>query len=673
VRFVSSITGACGGLVALIVASLVSGCLGEGGVGEIVDDPRADEAWLRGDETERGAWDALGAGKAIRARELAEKALDENPGSFMGTWVLAQVMYQEEGHHARARFLLARARAMLEKRFGAAPTDQLAREWHKRVIETQSNVVGEMEDREEQLALIADHDKLYAPSIKAGAIWAYMKLGRFDEALELAKSLLYSDDTYERISAYNGMMAIYDEMRDKTQAFEWGAKGIEVTQGQFCILLHNTAQSALQLFKFKEAEEFARRSLRAEYDDCPGSSYEHLTTLYMNTGELQKAISSYKKVMSDHIEPRYRPMFDKGNKAILAELLFELGKYEEAMDYAKIVFSAPDRVGMVSLSVEDIRFAHGILYWMVLDARIRELRQEASIKSFGARMTVEWELQKHEIKQWEVGRILSALAVHRDLLVVNLRPFMRGIKPWYAGAMARIFGAGVATAALDEARALDTPHLDAAGMATFDAVEAEYAFVAGDYERARELGLAALAKMAPDNAVLVARVSGVLVGANRELSDGPDSAESVGYVKAIMQRFPMIFHYLGLKMRTTVEHDGKGLSEEIASLFHEHSRFETSTDAAFAVTVASPSETKVEICLRSSDGFRFGCKEITVDEVEPETAANAVNAFVAEIFSPRVELTSSDVNSLDGSPVRQSADDALKGILKTKVIKEDDE
>jgi hypothetical protein len=38
-----------------------------------------------------------------------------------------------------------------------------------------------------------------------------------------------------------------------------------------------------------------------------------------------------------------------------------------------------------------------------------------------------------------------------------------------------------------------------------------------------------------------------------------------------------------------------------------------------------------------------------------------------------VELTSSDINSLDGSTVRANADEVLKGILKPDVQKDDDE
>ncbi len=665
-------------LLVMLVAwpLLAAGCFDDEVVEAIAFDPRGNDEWLRGNAAEIEAWDALGAGKGIRAREKAEAVLKEYPGSLLANWVLAQVMHAEEGHHARARFLIARVRAMLEKRFGARPELALAATWHKRILESESEILGEMEDREGQLRVIAEHDALYAPSLKANSIWALMKLARFDEALKLAESLLYSDELYERISAYNGMMAIYDEMRDKTKSFEWGKKGIDFSQGRHCILLHNTALSALMLFKFKESEEFARRSLRAEYDDCPFAAYEHLVAQFVHMGEFQKAISSYRKLSTHPILPRYRPHFDKTAKNLLTELLFALGKYEQALEFSRIVFSAPDRVGMVSHSVEDVRFGHGVVYWFVLDARIRELRDEASIRSFGQRLESEWELQKLELKKWELERILRRLGVYKDILVVNLRPFMRIVKPWYAGGLARIFGSGVASAALAEARTLDEPHLDAAGLAYFDAIQAEYALDDGDAERARTLAEQALKSLVREHAILIARIRAVAVKADLQLGGDPGSPSNVSHLKAILQKFPMVIRYLDMRLPVAVLHDDAPLAAQAAKLFHDHRRFATSAEAPFRIDVTTRNEDAIEICLRAADGFQFGCKETKFDAKEPDPevrAEKAVNAFVADIFSPRVELTSSDVNSLDGSPVRQTADEALEGVLKTKVIEEEKE
>jgi tetratricopeptide (TPR) repeat protein len=641
-------------------------------------DPRPDAAWLAGDATERAAWDALGAGKPVVAREKAEAALKAQPGSFLGHWVLAQVMHVWDGHHARAGFLYGQTRRMLEARFGERPTDAAARMWHKRVLDAQADLLGEMDDREGQLRLIAEHDALYEPRLESESIWPLMKLGRFDEALKVGEKFIYSDEFYDRVAGYNGIMAVHDERRDKTQAYAWGKKGIEGTQGRSCILLFNTAQSALMQFHFDAVEDYSRRAARAELKDCPSSTWEHLLSAHLQKGEFQKAISAYRKIRSHPIEPRYRQMFDKNNKALLAEILLALGKFEDALEYARIVFAAPDRAGMVSLSNEDIRFAHGILYWVVLDARLRQLEDAASHEPLLRQAQLAWERRDLALKRLELQRILVRLAAADELLVVNLRPFMRGVRPWYAGALGRIFGPGLASAALEEARALDAPHLDAPAMAYFDVVAAELAFHAGDLEAAAALARKAMGTLAKDNAVLLARAEAIAALSDAGLGEAPDAPAQVAAQKKVLQRFPGILRELGARLHVGVTVTGGALADAVAARVHEHARFATGGATPFTVTVEADGEARVTLCLASSDGFKFGCKETRFEDGQtlPDGASKAglaLDAFVDDLFSPRVELTSTDIHSLDGSPVRQSADEALKGILKSRVLDPEEE
>ncbi len=660
---------------ALLLGGVGSGCdaLLEAPETALPADPRPDAAWLAGDAVEREAWDALGASKPVVAREKAEAALKAHPGSFLGHWVLAQVMHVWDGHHARAGYLYDQTRGMLEARFGARPTDAAARMWHKRLLDAQADLLGEMDDREGQLRLIAEHDALYEPRLESESIWPLMKLGRFDEALKVGEKFIYSDEFYERVAGYNGIMAVHDERRDKTQAYTWGKKGIEGTQGRSCILLFNTAQSALMQFHFDAVEDYSRRAARAELKDCPSSTWEHLLSAHLQKGEFQKAISAYRKIRSYPIEPRYRQMFDKNNKALLAEILLSLGKFEDGVEYAKIVFSAPDRAGMVSLSNEDIRFAHGILYWILLDARIRQLEDAASHEPLLRRASLAWERGALELKRLELQRILMHLAADDALLVVNLRPFMRGVRPWYAGAVARIFGPGLAMAALEEARALDAPHLDGRALAYFDVVAAEFAFHAQDFENAAARARTAAAALAKDNALLVARAEAIAALSDAELGAAPDAPAQVAALKKVLQRFPGLLRDLGARLHVGVTVSGGALADAVAARIHDHARFETGGATPFGVSVEAEGEARVTICLGSADGFKFGCKETRFEDGKtlPEgatKAALALDAFVDELFSPKVELTSTDIHSLDGSPVRQSADEALKGLLKSRVL-----
>ena len=84
--------------------------------------------------------------------------------------------------------------------------------------------------------------------------------------------------------------------------------------------------------------------------------------------------------------------------------------------------------------------------------------------------------------------------------------------------------------------------------------------------------------------------------------------------------------------------------------------------SAFTIEIGANSD-EVSICLVGSK--RFGCGEIrrTDLEADEELISAAIDAFHDQAFSPRLELTQSDVSSLDGSTVRQDSRRALDALL----------
>jgi len=634
--------------------------------------PASKDPMLNGSAEEREAIASLEAKKPIRARELAEKILATNPDSFLASWVLAQVFHVEEGRHPRARYLVERVRTMLEGKYGLRPGDEAAIWWHKRILESLSEILGEMEDREGQLAALDAYDVLYQPKLTRNRVWPLMKLGRYQEATAAAKSLLGREDLVERISGYNGLMAVEDERLDRLASYEWGKQGIEAAQQRSCILFHNTAQSALTLFRFAEAEELARKAIRADFNDCPSSSYYHLANIYLNEGEFNKSISAFKKLMRSRIEPRYRPMFDKDNKSVLVEILLALGKTSEALKLVQDVFEHPDRPGMTSVSLDDIRFASGVQFWLGLEQSKREHEEQASARGFWAAFPLDQEAREHGLKQWEVQRTLLHLAPVDDILVTNFRPFLRGVRPWTAGWLGKIVGVGLARAALEEARVLDEPQLGAAGHGYFQAVLGELHYHAGEWEEAIAVGENALTLLQPENLLLRMRTQAYLAAALAALGQ-QSSPRAVALLGEVLQHYPTVVRQLDMRVPVTITHDRDPFATEVAELLLDSPRLDVGEGTApFRVHVAGTRK-KLTMCLTMSDGFRLGCGEKIFDRpgADESDAALAADAFHAQAFAPMIELTSSDINSLDGSTVRANADEVLKGILKPEATKEE--
>jgi len=635
--------------------------------------PGGGDPMLEGTADEKAALQSFESGKPIRARELAEKIVKDNPDSFLGTWVLARVFHIEEGRHPRARFLMDRALTILLAKFGSRPTHEGAIWWHKEILEKKSELFGEMEDREGQMAILDEYDRLYAPKLTRNRVWPLMKLGRYDEAIEAAMTLVRKSDLLERISGYNGLMAVEDERRDRLASMKWGLEGITSTQERSCILHHNTSQAALTLFRFDEAEEHARKAIRAEVKDCPSSSYYHLTNIYLAQAEFNRSVSAYKKLMRARIEPRYRAMFDKDNKAILVEILLALGKNEEALKLVRQVYEQPDRPGMTSVSLEDITFASGVLFWIALEQSIIESEERASVLGFFDGIEENYKRKAPQLKQWEVQRKLIQLAPVKDILVTNMRPFLRGVRPWYAGMLGRILGPGLARAALVEAERLDTPQLGEAGKGYFLAVSGELHYHAGAFEDAVTDGEAALKVLQRENALLRLRTMAYVAGAYERLGQGT-SPRAIELFREVLHRFPTAIRQLDIRIPVMVKHDGDAFATKVAAELVESRRLSPMDGAPFLVQVSGTMK-EIRICMSATDGFRLGCGDRTFERGtgSDEDVAKAIEAFHTKAFAPMIELTSSDINSLDGSTVRANADEVLKGILGTGVKVDEEE
>ncbi len=637
--------------------------------------PHTNDPMLRGTPEEREALASLEADKPIRARELAEKILKDHPESFLATWVLSQIFHLEEGRHPRARYLVLQAKSMLLGKYGQRPTDDAAIWWHKQILESESEILGEMEDREGQLAALDEYDALYLPKLTRDRVWPLMKLARYEEAIAAAKSLLRRDDLLERVAGYNGLMAVEDERLDRLASYNWGIQGIEAAQGRSCILYHNTAQSALTLFRFSEAEELARKAIRADFYDCPSSSYYHLANIYLNQGEFNKSVSAFKKLVRSRIAPRYRPMFDKDNKSILVEILLSLGKTNEALKLVRDIFEHPDRPGMTSVSLDDLRFGSGVQFWLALDqARQTEL-ERASARSFWDGFDIRNEARAHRVKQWEIERTLLYLAPRDEILITNFRPFLRGVRPWTAGWLGKMVGVGLARAALEEARTLDEPQLGEAGHGYFRAVLGELQYHAGDWDDAIASGEEALKLLQPENVLLRLRTGAYIAAAMGQVGQG-NSARAVALLREVLHTYPTAARQLGIRVPVAISHDNDPFTTAIAERLVDSPRLDVDVDdPAFRVTVTG-NRKKVSMCLATRDGFRLGCGEKEFErpgDDEDEDVALACDAFHAGAFAPMVSLTSADINSLDGSTVRANADEVLKGILKPDATSKDED
>lgn len=605
-------------------------------------------------ETE--ARQSLDAGKYTRAREQAQKILADEPGSFFATFTLASVHYRAEGNHARALFLMRRAKQLLLDSYGQKPTDPIAQKWHKDVLMEEHWILSEMDLREEQLALLEHYDSLYKPDRRVFRIWPLLKLGRFQEAREIAKELIYSDEEWIRRRAYNGLMAIEDEARQRKESYEWGLRAFEDSHGDKCIIASNLALAARRVFLLDESERYVKIAIKAKDGSCPTSPYNQLTNLYLAMGEYQKSLSSLESLRKAPLTPDLRVQNEMLIKSRFVELLHALGQFEEAQSRAKEVVAAPDRVGTTSASLENVRLGNAVLYWTVLTARLEQERERASARGLWDALEIYTRAQAIETARWETRRLALRLAAEQDLLVDIVRPNITDVNPWYAGGLAEMLGVGLVEKTIAEARRREVDYPDRT-EAYFHAMEGEIAWRTGDYGRARERAQQALAGLPKLEVLVRRRVQAWLADSLFKLGD---AAAAQAAFHEVLHGYPTVLRDLRIAVPAIRTHDDSALGRDLAERLGDSPRLAPG-DIGFEVH-AGALDDGAELCLRGLGGFQYNCTQ-TKREEGKELAEAALDDFHAKAFAPKVELTQSDINSLDGRPVRVDADRALADIL----------
>ena len=613
---------------------------------------------LVGDPAELKLLEAVQADKLIRAREQAEKILARRPDSFIARWALVRVFHDEEANLPRALYHARLAERWLLARHGSPPRGELARTWHRRLLEEQESLYSELDRREEQLAVIERHDALYRPKLDYRRIWALMKLHRFDKAMALARRVALAKDINRRISGLNGMIAVEMERLRPEACYRVGMRGVEGTGYRSCILLHNTAEAAFAVFRFDEVERLAHKALQAPIKDCPNTSYPHLASLYLLKGDFQRAMEAVKSARQEGVRRRYRQQFEMENTSWLFRLLFALGKFDKAHELGERMLRAPDRVGMTSTSRELRQVIAAVEYHAALEADLERLAEQASARPLARRLTAWLERQRLARRAWvarrRAARLLAGKVELRDLV----RPYFTPLVPWTAGALIEVAGEGVTLQAIQAARAREKM---AQAGAYFDALEAEVARHAGEDEVALRLARRALAKLPRQEVLLRGRVAAVAADAALKLGK---SAAAEALLQEVLLRFPTALRILRIALPAQVRADNDPLSGEVARALLRSPRL--GDGASFTVRVLTRDGT-TRVCLGSRTGRRYACAEKRFRAKQKLTTQQKVeqiaDEFHAKVFAPKIDLTQQDINSLDGSAVRGDADSLLEKVL----------
>lgn len=609
----------------------------------------------------------LRSGKLIRARELAEEILREQPDAFAGHGLLGMVLHRGEGNLPRALYHLKRGRALFEARHGLTPDDTSPWLWHALIISELAFVTGEMGRDEEKLSYLATRDRLYDPDWPADRGWPLMRLKRYDEAREAVRAGLLLEDDDQTAAALTALCAIEAELHDRKAAYracnDAADQAREVHSGPTPFT--NAAEATLGMLELDEAERLILEGTDRFLVGTVSNPWMDLMLLYLGEGRIAEALDALRH-MADWRD-RQPAYIDEQNRAETdaAAALFLLisGHAEEASRITARSLEQPDRTGFTSSESEQLEAATALLDSLIHRTLAAYKAEEASWSGLRDGLAARLASLQHRWRAWTSARRAASLLGERRRLVATLRPYLAGsveIPEWVEPELTAILGPGVVAAALAEARQSETL---AGASGYFDAFAAEIALLQGREGEASIHVTAALDGLPGSELLLRARVAGI--GAQAALARG-DRGRAMELLDLALQLDPGVIRRLGLALPTVFEAAPGPVATGAVHHLLRSPRF-TSARSGFRVRVEG-TENAGRASLIGLDGSVLVTAEALprAGERAEDTARRLAQELHQQAFAPRLDLTQNDLRSLDGSPTAGGGRSArrLRGVLK---------
>ena len=602
----------------------------------------SEEAGLALDE--QRAFAKAAEGRHIKAREIAERVVRANDRSYAGHFVLGFVHHYGEANFARALYHQDRARALIEEQHGAEPEGE-ARLWHFRILRELIWTHGDLEHYDEQLAYMERFSELYEPDMIAERAWPLMKLRRFDDARQAATLGEMTGEPRQRELALNARCAIEFEAGDDQASYQACHAAMMLHGGdpsqQSVVDFTNFAEAARSVFRLDEAERVGQLATEARVT-WYGSPWVELAELYVRQARFVEALAALREVPGyrEQRPPHVREADRNESRRALASFFLVVGRGEEAIGLSEKMLHAPDRRAHNSRDPAQDRAIAALLHRASLRLRAEQRAEQAIGAPLHERVGAWFAGLGDRFEGWLSGRVAAKNLADEERLVGT---FMIGthrsavMMPWLAGELTDVLGAGVVSEAVRRARAAD----DREGSdAYYDAFEADASLASGDSTRARTMATQALAGLQPAEALLRARMLAIVAESSRRLGDAAQATDAYGDA---FQADPGVFRRLGWSVPVRMEiAEGAG---ELADLIGGSARFAV-TDWGLRVQVEPG-----RACFVDSGGAVLTCTEVSpgADEDADAFAARVARDFHERVFAPRVDLSQTDANSLDGS------------------------
>lgn len=620
--------------------------------------------------------------KLITARRLAEELLAEDPDSVTAHYVLGCVLREAEGDHAKAIYHLGLARELAEtSELGQPEVDAL----HPEILHAVQLTAGEMDLYDYQLQILDWYDYKYDPDLAGEHVWPLMKLGRYDEAREFGRRAVASTDPWTQTVGRTGLCALEFAAANREGAYTACQDALVAQRPSRAVTVeaYNAAMAAWATLRFAEVRTLLGEAARAgEYGAA--NPWRPLAELELGAGKGEAAVAAMTemKTWTSRQPPESRDQNRAEADAALAKLLLVAGETSYGLEVADRMLRFPDRRGTTSGRAAEALGGHALIRIALRRADRETWAEDASSGWFWERWGAWFGDLLPDFDDWSDRQTVAGVLSDEATLTATLRVYAEGalaqVPTWMLGELVDVLGPGVVGAALVDVRAQEP---DPRFVAYYDAVAAEVALASGDDERATAFAVAARDALPGEEALLRARLAGILAASSADQGLGDDE---IRWLAVALAEDPSVLRRLDLQLPAEVVVEGGHVAGLVGDQVWRSPRIRWAK--GWTIRVAGEGR-EVDVCLIGPDGARGRCVRPPADAVTPpdpspddtdppvplsdeEFARALVRAWHRETFamplgSASTSLHSLDATNLDVSEARRAETNALlEGLVR---------
>ena len=643
-------------------------------------DARAEVAIFK-DAQEQEVFQEVLNGHYITARGEAEKLLEKDPDSLGGLYTLGYVFWLGEGNHLRAMQYFKKLLDKFEARYcdpvTGIPSGGELQSWHQRIMNDLADVYSELDDRKKEIEVYERIASLYHTNLAMSAVWGLLKLDRFEEAEAISREAL--SDSFWAGTAHNNLTAIADARHMHQEAYERSERSVAFSNEKSRVVLLNHARSLALFLRLDEAVEFYLKSQRAPDHDSVSSPLVDLSGIYLLDGAWQRSISSLAQGRKLPVKKNHVIYTEMENRMMTAEILYAMGFSERSWEFMKTVVEAPGRMSFNSILKEQMDLAVLVMFYAITADAIQRVDEALSAYL----VTEPFWLFKPDVRRrvrelrkdrndkvrrlWSTNQKIFKQALEPKSIKSFLIPFY-AISPLWECSVVDALGRETTEFFIKYEEGLLNDNEREQMGTMFDVIRAYIAWRSGDLQDASAKISIALKALKPRMKLIESQLW--LMEAD-VLDRTGDTKGSFALMEKVYQAFPAVFRHfdvpLPVEFDDSMKHSDIEAVKQAYQILSKSDRFKVQEGAPFHI-MTEQMDKMIVIGLTSSMGGLYACSSADMKDYdghpdEVPHVAEIVNSFYHKAFSPKVDVSQAELNSLDGSPIQMSADEALEQLL----------